>query len=198
MASRIDIINLALTRIGESRIEELDENSKAADEARAIYDLLLDSELMANRWGFAQRRAALAVSAIPPAWGYAYRYPVPVESLSVVYVEGQEPAALDDFRQNRFPTWQIEGRDIVTDLPAPLNVIYIARVENPDEWNAAFRSAFSFKLAEVLAIPIAGDQAIRDRMAQAYEVAIRDARQQSAIQAAPQFVADSTWLQVRG
>ena len=49
MASRIDIINLALTRIGESRIEGLDEESKAADEALAVYDLLLDSELMANR-----------------------------------------------------------------------------------------------------------------------------------------------------
>ena len=197
MASRIDIINLALTRIGESRIEELDEESKAADEARAIYDLLLDSELMANRWGFAQRRAALAVSATTPAWGYAYKYAVPADSLSVIYVDGQEPAALDDFRQSRFPTWQIEGRDIVTDLAAPLKILYVARIENPDEWSAAFRIAFSFKLAEVLAVPIAADTGLRDRMAQAYEISIRDARQQSAIQSAPQYVADSTWLQVR-
>ena len=197
MASRIDIINLALTRIGESRILELDEDSKAADEARAVYDLLLDSELMANRWGFALRRAALPASLPAPAWGYAYRYQVPADSLSVVYVQDQEPPALEDFRSSRFAPWQIEGRSIVTDITAPLNVLYVARVDNPDEWDAAFRDAFSFKLAEVLAIPISGDTGIRDRMAQAYELAVGSARQQSAIQSAPQYVADSTWLQVR-
>ena len=197
MASRIDIINLALTRIGESRVLELDEDSKAADEARAVYDLLLDSELMAHRWGFAQKRAALPASLPAPSWGYANRFQIPADSLSIVYVDGQEPASLDDLRQSRFPTWQIEGRDIATDLPAPLNVLYVARIENPDEWSASFRTAFSYKLAEVLAIPISGDNGIRDRMTQAYEIAIRDAQRQSAIQSAPQFVADSTWLEVR-
>lgn len=197
MASRIDIINLALTRIGESRILELDEESKAADEARAVYDLLLDSELMANRWGFAQKRAALPVSLPSPAWGYANQYQIPADCLSIVYVDGQEPAALDDFRQARFPVWQIEGRYIVTDLSAPLNVLYVAGIEIPEEGSASFRTPFSLKLAEVLAIPISGDSGIRDRMAQAYEIAIRDASAQSAIQSAPQYVADSTWLEVR-
>ncbi len=197
MASRIDIINVALTKLGENRILELDEQTKQAEETGAVYDSILESELIANRWGFATKRASIAALAEAPTWGYARKFAIPPDCLAVQYVNGQSVISLDTLRTSDEPIWSIEGQAILTDLAAPLQIIYTAMIENPDEWNAGFRKAMAIKIAEVVCISLTNDKGLRDRLTQEYEIAIRDARQQAAIQSPPQELRDSSWLTAR-
>lgn len=197
MASRIDIINVALTRLGENRILELDEGTKPAEEVSAVYDSILESELMDNRWGFATKRASIAALAEAPTWGYARKFAVPADCLSVQYVNGQSMTSLDYLRTSDEAVWKIEGTSIMTNLATPLQIIYTAKVENPDEWDAGFRKVMAIKIAETVCITLTNDKALRDRLSQEYEMAIRTARQNSAIQSPPQELRDSSWLQAR-
>lgn len=197
MASRIDIINVALTRLGENRILELDEGTKPAEEVSAVYDSILESELMDNRWGFATKRASIAALAAAPAWGYARQFAFPADCLSIQYVNGQSVTSLDYLRTSDAPIWKIEGTSIVTDLASPIQIIYTARVENPDEWDAGFRKVMAIKIAETVCIALTNDKSLRDRLTQEYEFAIRTARQNSAIQSPPQELRDSSWLLAR-
>lgn len=197
MASRIDIINVALTKLGENRILELDEQTKQAEETGAVYDSILESELIANRWGFATKRASIAALAEAPAWGYERKFALPADCLAVQYVNGQSFVSLDALRTSDAAVWSIEGQAILTNLASPLQIIYTALIENPDEWNAGFRKAMSVKIAEFVCISLTNDKALRDRLTQEYETAIRDARQQAAIQSPPQELRDSSWLTAR-
>lgn len=197
MASTIDIINVALTRLGESRILSIDEGTKPAEEVAAVYDSILESELMDNRWGFATKRASIAALAEAPTWGYARKFAFPSDCLSVQYVNGQSVTSLDYLRTSDDPIWKIEGSAIMTDLATPLQIIYTAKIENPDEWDAGFRKVMAIKIAETVCISLTNDKSLRDRLVQEYETSIRTARQNSAIQSPPQDLRDSSWLHAR-
>jgi hypothetical protein len=197
MTSRVDIINVALTKLGENRILEIDEGTKQAEETSAVYDSILESELMENRWGFATKRASLAALAEAPEWGYARKFALPADCLSVQYVNGQSLVSLDYMRSSDSTIWKLEGGAILTDLAAPLQIIYTAKIDNPDEWDAGFRKVMSIKIAEIVCVSITNDKSLRDRLTQEYEMSIRTARQQSAIQSPPQDLRDSSWLAAR-
>ena len=57
---QIDIINLALTRMGQASVTSLTEGSAEAAAAAKVWDAALRSTLQEFRWGFNTRRAALS------------------------------------------------------------------------------------------------------------------------------------------
>ena len=77
---QIDIINLALTRMGQASVTSLTEGSAEAAAAAKVWDAALRSTLQEFRWGFNTRRAALPLKAERPAGAaYAYAYGAPVD-----------------------------------------------------------------------------------------------------------------------
>ena len=123
---------------------------KAAEEASAVWDLILTPELSANNWKFATRRASIPASATPPAFGYERAFPVPADFLALTYVEGQGAQDTSDYRGSTLSAYVIEAGEILTDSPAPLQIIYTARVTDPDRWDPGFRNAFAIKMAQAL------------------------------------------------
>jgi len=198
MASQVDIVNHALTRLGEARIQDMGEDSKAAEEASAVWDLLLDAELSANNWKFATKRASLPASATPPAFGFARAFPVPADFLALSYVVGQNAQDTSDYRPDALATFEIEAGQILTDLLAPLRIVYVARVTDPNLWDSGFRNAFAIKMAQALCYTLTPLREGREQLLfREYQMAVETAKQRSAIQAPPQFAQDSTWFAER-
>lgn len=198
MASQVDIVNHALTKLGEARIQDMGEDSKAAEEASAVWDLLLDAELSANNWKFATKRASLPASATPPAFGFARAFPVPADFLALSYVVGQNAQDTSDYRPDALATFEIEAGQILTDLPAPLRIVYVARVTDPNLWDSGFRNAFAIKMAQSLCYTLTPLREGREQLLfREYQMAVETAKQRSAIQAPPQFAQDSTWFAER-
>lgn len=59
MTSDYEIVNLALVRLGATRITALTDGSRNANEASAIYASIRDDELSKHPWKFASRRSVL-------------------------------------------------------------------------------------------------------------------------------------------
>lgn len=198
MPSRVDIVNHALTKLGEERIIALSDEVAAARHASAVFDLVLEGELQANSWAFSMRRASLAASATAPVWGYDFAYPVPANFIHLFYVDGQEEnAGRSEFVGSWDPVYRVEGRQIVTNLAGPLKIIYTAMIEDPNEWDPGFRNAFAIKLAEVLCDPVTQNTTKKQLLEREYASQIALSKQRTAIQNPPTQPRDGTWLQAR-
>ena len=77
MASVVQICNIALTRIGQSKlIDSLAERSVAAEMCTLHYEACRDEVLRDFDWPFAEARVALAGIGQPPSnWTFRYRLP---------------------------------------------------------------------------------------------------------------------------
>lgn len=197
MPSQIDIVNHALALLGQPKITGLEEENASARTAKAVYALTLEAELQANAWGFATKRASIAALATPPSWGYAFAYPLPADCLTLQYVEGQQQSQDLGILTSGREVYRIEGQSIVTDLEGPLQIVYTTIVQDPNRWDAGFRYAMAYKLADAMCIAITQNTVKKQFLAAQYEDAIRRSMQRSAIQSPPTVPRDSSWLECR-
>lgn len=198
MATIVDIVNVGLTLLGESRIASLLDNSKPAREANAIYEQVRDSLLAGYTWSFAKARAQLPASATPPLFEYANAFQLPAGCLRITMVgDFYVGVDLTDYRGSPTQEFTIEGREILTNLGAPLNLKYINRVEDSTQFSPNFCSAFSAKLAEKLAESLTQSDSKRGRAEAAFNNEIRLAIRANAIELPPQKFADDEWIMSR-
>lgn len=155
MPGRVDIVNMALTRLGERQIAALTEDTELADLCEVNYLPVLDELLCSHDWSFASRKATLARLAAAPAneWSYAYQLPAdrigPPLRLFDSAGTGIDP--ISDYET-------VGGDQIHTDAEA----VVAEYPFRPDEsmFPGYFVSAFADKLAEVLAMPITHSEAV--------------------------------------
>lgn len=86
-----EICNMALSYLGNGRINSVDDAAEDARKCKIHYDHDRRRMLAAYSWGFAKRieRLALFTSDVP-GWDYAYSYPA--ECISVIYVYDKDGA----------------------------------------------------------------------------------------------------------
>ena len=96
MASEVDIVNTALTHLGDSAVVESispPDGSYQADRAAVFYPMARDALQEMHTWGFCTMRAALAQVANPTSsWQYCYAQPPNVLNTIAVLA----PDAADD------------------------------------------------------------------------------------------------------
>jgi hypothetical protein len=195
MASKIEIINMAMTLLGEARILSIDDDVKPAREAKAIYDITRDAVLAADNWSFAITRSQLSALSTAPAFEYGVQYQMPSEALRMVFIGDRYVGAdLTDYRSAPVEEFTIEGRVILTDLAAPLNVRFVQRVEDTTQFNSTFTYAFAAKLASVLAEPLTQSSSKRRDAEDEYQKARSMAVRANAIELPPQKLADDEWV----
>lgn len=193
--SDVQIVNVALTLLGQSRITSIDDDVKQAREAKAIYDVVRDALLANYNWSFAMTRIALPASATPPIFEFRNSFPFPVDCLRVVFV-GDFYVGLDmtDYRGAPNKDFMIEGRNILANFPAPLNVRYIKRVVDPTQFHASFVQAFASSLARDLAEPLTQSGSKRDRAESKLKTDVSLAVRANAIELPPESLADDPWV----
>lgn len=186
MASEVEICNRALQRLGATRITSLTEDSRNARSCNAAYVSLRDLELRSHTWNFAIARAELAADAVAPAWGRANSFQVPSDFLRLLppYPE-QNLNSLD---------WVVEGRKILTNDTAPIQIRYIARIEDPNTMDAAFREALSCKIAGELCEEITQSNTKKAGLDSDYDKIIRTARRTNGIEVVPASPPEDSWI----
>ena len=185
MVSEVGIINRALTKIGGEPIISRSDDSKRARTCNRHFDDTRDVALAAHPWNFAIRRASLAALADSPAWGFAAQYQLPQDTLRLIEIDGVE-----DYR--------VEGRRILTNAGAPLNILYIGRITDTAQYAPAFVDAFATLLASEVAFDLTGSRTLADTLRTAFErglPAARNADAQESVVQPRDF--DGSWLEVR-
>ena len=194
--SDVAIVNLALTKLGEARITSLDDDLKPARTMKAIYEMIRDAELRRRKWRFSIRRTALPALTETPAFGYANAYQLPADCLKILMVGDMAPGVdLSDVRTG-FDTelYSLEGRQILTDLAAPLSLRYQSRVTDPTQFDATFVAALASRLAYEACEDLTQSSSKKQDAANDYRTAIREAVAANAIEVAPTPLADDSWL----
>jgi electron transfer flavoprotein alpha subunit len=184
--SATSIANAALRVLGERRIASLDEESKTARLMKDAYDDVRQETLRTMKPRFATTRASLSANATAPAWGYDYAYDLPGDCLRVVNV-------LNESRLH----WEVEGRQIVTDLGAPLKITYISDFTDVPAMDAGFRQALAANLAAEVAEPLTGTMSESEKAATVARARAAQAAGADGQEATNANVVGSEWLDAR-
>lgn len=197
MATKIVIINRALTKLGSERLTSETDNNAESRAIEAVYDGVLENLLRIYRWSFAIRREKLPALTDKPAYGYQFQYQLPADCLRI-------DAISDSVRQEwhwegilPVPRYQLEGRQILTDIESPLLLRYGAKVSDPSQYDSAFTEAFACALAVEICETITQSSTKKQAALQDYELAVRQARQASAIERPRIQQQDTSWYTAR-
>jgi hypothetical protein len=164
MATRIDVCNLALGRIGQEAIATLDEASNEARMLNRFWDPDRKSVLRAHPWNFATETSELA-EVLDPVPDFDYVYELPADCIRALTLTKDHVESL----------FEIRGRTLVTDVPGAI-LKYVKDVTDTAKFDDRFVEALSYRLAMDIALPITGNEKLQQGMIQLYNGTMSMAR----------------------
>jgi|TARA_R110000803_G_scaffold209619_1_gene279634 hypothetical protein len=182
--SVVQIVNNALVKIGANAILTLTEDSEAARAANLIYEQIRDACIRDHVWNFAVNRVELGQISTAPAFEFSYQYNLPSDCLRVLRMED-----ISMF-------YKIEGGKLLTD-EGTAKILYLARVEDVNLFDAMFVEAFSARLAAELSITLSESNTLYSNMMEMYKRKISDARSMDAQESGDLEIVADTWLDSR-
>jgi len=189
MASEVEICNRALQRLGAKTIVSLTEASKNARQCNLAYNPVRLKMLADHNWAFATQRAQLAADATAPEFGRANAFELPADYVRIA----------DDYPEDNFNSidYVVEGRKILTDFDAPLEIRYIADITDPNLMDPIFREALSMNLANELVEVITQSNTKKLGIERDLKKVIAQARRRNAIQTVSAEPPIDTWETAR-
>ena len=166
MTGRVEIVNIALARLGESPIQSLDEGTVPANMAKLLFDSARRSTLRDYNWSFALAAAPLARLAEKPV-DFRCAYALPTDCLRAVRLRGGRSFA-------------VRGRELLTNECGTPVLEYVADVTDETKFDSKFAEALSYKLASELAMPVKGSSELMASYSNAYQAYITQAAAESA------------------
>lgn len=185
MASWVKIANLALRRLGAERIASLTEDSENARAVNDCHDTVRDYVLRLHPWNCAMERASLAANATAPAFGYAVQYTLPTDPWCLrVWRIGSGSGALA--RLDSSLEYKVEGRKILTDVAAPLKILFIKRITDPELFDAALTVCIAAHIAAEIAYRVTNSRKAEELAIKWSEQTLARARSADAQEGTPE------------
>lgn len=190
--SKVAIGNGAMQRLGAGRIESLTQDSPNARSINAAYEPARRALLRKYDWGFAIRRESIAADGDQTSWGGHNRFVLPNDYVRVIR----------DNESGQRVDWKIEsaadvGVYIVTDDASPLEIRYLADVDDPNFYDATFIEALECAIALRTCQEITGSSAKKDGIKDDFDTAIAEAKRTGAIEKDAQDSPEDSWLLAR-
>lgn len=183
--SEVAICNQALTMLGSATIEALSDNNTRAQFCNAQYANVRDEVLRMHPWNCAVHRASVAASGSDPSFQYSYQYRLPTDPYCL--------RLLSIYQTDTIYAWRVEGRFILTDRPAPLQIKYIGRVTNPLHFDPLLSNAIAIRMAALGAIPLMQDFKAAAMFEEMFRRALADARFMNAGENSPRKPNQKGW-----
>lgn len=143
--TKVDILNIALDRIGAKGISAETDKHESARIASRHYEFVLNDLLTRNDWSFAKTGIVLSPTTNTPINGYSYQFQLPGNFLHVVRVT---PQGMAELRQPQHYEYEIHDGYIYTNI-TPIYLLYI----NKDVFNSTHK--FPPYFAQALALAVA-------------------------------------------
>lgn len=191
MTTETDICNRALDLLKEAPITSIDDQRPIGKWLKRNFAVERDALLEEAEWNFALARTALAADADEPAFGWDYSYTLPPDCIRLI------PLTYDGYSEGRPIPHEVEGGKILTDEAAPLNIRYVARVEDYKRYPASFQKALSARLARGMAHWLTGKSSFVQIADAIYRDAMSKAWLSDAVQGTVPRAADTEWTDLR-
>lgn len=189
MASKVEIANRALQKIGAKRIVALDDDSVSARACNVAYEPVKLAELRDHAWNFAVARITIAADSPAPSFGPQNSFTLPADFVRLMPPDAQ--SNLDNL------DWVIEGRKIFTNDSAPLQIRYVSNVDDTNLMDPLFREALSSRLAVELCEQLTQSNTKKADLSREYEMNVNEARRTNAIERPAILPPDDPWITVR-
>jgi hypothetical protein len=205
MASEVDIANRALSMLGERRIIALTDDNKAGRAMNARYALLRDALIAEYPWRFAVKRVQLAALTEVPVWGYSVMYERPGDDLRTIKIGGPaiNAGAIGVIYESsgysmlaEAPYEIIEGK-IHTNLSAPLDYEYLARITVSGNFDPLFAEALACRIALDAAEELTQSRSKKDDAARFFKRAIDTAKRNNSLMRPPRRRVTGQWMNSR-
>lgn len=185
MPSETEIANRALDKLGAKIITALDDATENARVLNRMYVPVRDSMLRSHTWNCAKVRVVLAPLADAPAFDYDYQFQLPADCLRPLF-----PDDVTDYSVEK-------GNVLLTNDGTTLNLLYISKMDDPNEMDACFVEAFACKLAAEACEKITQSATKRKLAIEAYDDAMEVARKANAFESLPRLQDYSSWVDAR-
>ena len=186
-ASKVAIANGALQRLGAKRIESLTQDHPNARTMNAAYEPVRRALLRKYDWGFAIARDSIAADGTGPVWGDWDRYTKPNNFIRL----------LRDNESGQAVDWKIEGNYILSADGSPLEIRYIADIDDPNLYDSLFIEALECALAERCCEEVTGSTSKASKMKKDFDGAIDEAKRIGAIEQPAQDFPEDEWVAAR-
>lgn len=176
--SPTQIVNLALSWLGQNQINSLTDDQNEAKVMNANYVLSRNKVLNDNAWTFAIRREVLTPVATPPDFGYDNQFLIPSDVLYVHRVlRPESEGGLFTSRQRDLPmaSWEREGQFILSNIDR-IHCIFVIQITNADLYSASFIHALAARLAADTALTFTENNKLADRMEERYDAKLAEAQ----------------------
>jgi hypothetical protein len=178
----VEIANRAITFLGGATITALTDDTKEGRACNRLYEQTRDQCLRDYPWNFAIKRVQIAANTISPVFEYTNAFDWPSDCLRIIEVDTTEE-------------WAVEGRQIVSDASAPLDVVYLHQVTDANLFDALFIEAYALRLAADIAYDITASQTVAQNAETKYMAKLQQARLVDAQESLP--ASELSWLEVR-
>jgi hypothetical protein len=159
MASKVQICNMALSRLGARSIVSLDEGTNEANLCNTLFDDIAERVMVQGSWTTTIKRVGLPRTVNTPSFGYGYEYQLPVDPKCLKVLNVNDSSIRTDYR--------IEGDKLLCDDDT-VKIRYIAKLTNTSDYGPLLTEAIELLLASYLAYPLTGNGAMADRMKAEY------------------------------
>jgi hypothetical protein len=171
-----DICNLALSYLGQGRINSIEDRAEEARKCKTHYDHDRRRLLLAYPWGFARRIEKLAAyEARIPGWRYVYAYPP--ECVAVTFVYDEEHARKKEEERQDFEVVTLSGgqKALASDT-AGAYAEYTEDVRDSGLFSEEFVEALSHLIAASISMGVTGNANITVQHMQLAQTAIERAK----------------------
>jgi len=196
MVSTTDVVNVALRRVGASRIVSLTEAEDSASftVANDLFDEVLDDLLRQHAWNFATKREKLAQLAAEPTFEFDHAYAMPAGWIRTISVHPNSAGAGTMFYREE----QVDDKRVILTSADEVYLRYIARVTDANLWPPDFRNAMSMLLARDFAIPLGNSNTLHQNFDSLSRSAIARARSSDSMGSSPERRPRGSWVNRRG
>lgn len=149
MSSKVQLCNMALSRLGANTITSLTDGTTEAKLCNTFFNDLSEEVISEGSWSSTIRRAALAKTTNTPVYDYTNEFQLPVDPKALKVLNVNESSANDI-------DYVIEDDKLLTD-EGSVKIRYIAFITDSEVWDVYLKRAFVSRLASELAYPLTGD-----------------------------------------
>ncbi len=197
--SEVKIAKLALQHIGDRYdITSLSDSTPEAEQVNLVFEHVRDALLAEFPWKFTLTYVSPAqLSGTPPAqWDYMYTYP----SAALKVWKIVDPRGRNNFPPLPFTIGRnSDGNKVILTNEDEPEFEYSQKITDATEFPPHFVLALSWRIAEMIAMPLTGDTSTRDRMKQDAAVAVAEAKEQDGNEGVEEeHSRDPDWIRIRG
>jgi hypothetical protein len=187
MASKTDICNRALIKLGKATIRDIDtDESPQGTLCKAVFVPMLDEVLRQAEWNFAVNRQALNQDASnSPLYEWAYKYILPTVPpvIKIISVENNVP-------------FKIEGNFLVSNSNS-IKLKYIGRITDPNLYDPLFINVLVLRIAYEISFSLTSQTSLGDNIYKQYLLALEEARNQNSQDDNELPIQDFVWTNSR-